>query len=226
LRPPSYGARFGKSVAAANDVCRSRPPEAQAVFLRRRHRPRRPPRMVVCSVLDFAPRHRNESRRPGRRAKIFKAGNWLKCCFEAWFSRLLKGSEPKVAPMSVSSPNVSEINRLIDDMRLLRSQMIAFDMHLKGMEAYLKASERSQRRRESNRGPWFAAAASATARTALVAVGAATGADWWRQVRGHRGDAERLLRRADAARRRWPRRTRRCRRGEKSRPRGSSISMH
>ena len=55
--------------------------------------------------------------------------------------------------MTVSSPNVIEIklDRLIDDMRLLRSQMIAFDMHLKGMEAYLKAGERSQRRRESNR---------------------------------------------------------------------------
>ena len=36
--------------------------------------------------------------------------------------------------MTVSSPNVIEIklDRLIDDMRLLRSQMIAFDRHLKG----------------------------------------------------------------------------------------------
>ena len=69
-----------------------------------------------------------------------------------------------------------KLDRLIDDMRLLRSQMIAFDMHLKGIEAYLKAGERSERRRESKSRPWFAAAASATARTALVAVGAATGA--------------------------------------------------
>ena len=80
--------------------------------------------------------------------------------------------------MTVTSPNVSEIklDRLIDDMRLLRSQMIAFDMHLKGIEAYLKAGERSERRRESKSRPLFAAAASATARAALVAVGAATGA--------------------------------------------------
>jgi hypothetical protein len=65
--------------------------------------------------------------------------------------------------MTVTSPNVSEIklDRLIDDMRLLRSQMIAFDMHLKGIEAYLKAGERSERRRESKSRPWFAAAASA-----------------------------------------------------------------
>jgi hypothetical protein len=35
--------------------------------------------------------------------------------------------------VTVSSPNVIEIklDRLIDDMRLLRSQMIAFDRHLK-----------------------------------------------------------------------------------------------
>jgi hypothetical protein len=42
----------------------------------------------------------------------------------------------KGAPVTVSSPNVTEIklDRLIDDMRLLRSQMIAFDKHLKGIE--------------------------------------------------------------------------------------------
>jgi hypothetical protein len=80
--------------------------------------------------------------------------------------------------MTVSSPNVIEIklDRLIDDMRLLRSQMIAFDMHLKGIEAYLQAGERSERRRESKSRPLFAAAASATARIALVVVGAAIGA--------------------------------------------------
>ena len=72
----------------------------------------------------------------------------------ALFCRLLKGSEPKV-PMTVTSPNVSEIklDRLIDDMRLLRSQMIAFDRHLKGIEAYLNAGERSERRRESKSRP-------------------------------------------------------------------------
>ena len=80
--------------------------------------------------------------------------------------------------MTVSSPNVIEIklDRLIDDMRLLRSQIIAFDMHLKGIEAFLKAAERSERRRESKSRPWFAAAASATAGTGLFAIGAAVGA--------------------------------------------------
>jgi hypothetical protein len=104
----------------------------------------------------------------GRRAKILRRG----------IGSRAHSAKLKVAPMTVSSPNVIEIklDRLIDDMRLLRSQMIAFDMHLKGIEAYLKAGERSERRRESKSRPLFAAAASATARTALVAVGAATGA--------------------------------------------------
>ena len=89
--------------------------------------------------------------------------------------RLLKRSERKLAPMTVSSPNVIEIklDRLIDDMRLLRSQMNACDRQLKGIEAYLKPSEQQP---ESKSRPWFAAAASATARTALLAVGAAIGA--------------------------------------------------
>jgi hypothetical protein len=79
------------------------------------------------------------------------------------------------ASVTVSSPNVIEIklDRLIDDMRLLRSQMIVFDRHLKEIEA-LKPNEQQP----SKSGPWFAAAASATARTVLIlfAVGAATGA--------------------------------------------------
>jgi hypothetical protein len=77
--------------------------------------------------------------------------------------------------MTVSGPNVIEtkLERLIDDMRLLRSQMIAFDRRLNGIEAYLKPSEQ---RPESKSRPWFAAAASATARTLLFAVGAAVGA--------------------------------------------------
>jgi hypothetical protein len=77
--------------------------------------------------------------------------------------------------MTVSGPNVieSKLERLIDDMRLLRSQMIAFDRRLTGIEAYLKPSERQP---ESKSRPWFAAAASATARTVLFAVGAAVGA--------------------------------------------------
>jgi hypothetical protein len=78
----------------------------------------------------------------------------------------------------VSSPDVIEIklDRLIDDMRFLRSQMIAFDRRLNGIEAYLKPSETSEQQPESKWSPWFAAAASATARTVLFAVGAAAGA--------------------------------------------------
>jgi hypothetical protein len=64
--------------------------------------------------------------------------------------------------MTVSGPNAIEtkLERLIDDMRLLRSQMIAFDRRLSGIEAYLKPSERQP---ESKSRPWFAATASATA---------------------------------------------------------------
>ena len=82
--------------------------------------------------------------------------------------------------MTVSSPNVIEIklDRLIDDMRLLRSQMIAFDRQLKGIEACLKPSERSEQQLESKSRPWFAAATGVAARTVLtlLAAGAATGA--------------------------------------------------
>jgi hypothetical protein len=78
--------------------------------------------------------------------------------------------------MTVSSPNVieSKLDRLLDDMRFLRSQMIAFDKRLKGIEACLKPSEPSEQRPESKSRPWFAAAAGATARTVsiLFAVGA------------------------------------------------------
>jgi hypothetical protein len=81
--------------------------------------------------------------------------------------------------MTASGPNGIEIklDRLIDDMRLLRSQMIAFDGRLKGIEAYLKPSEPSEAP-ESKSTPWLAAAARATARTVLIlfAVGVATGA--------------------------------------------------
>jgi hypothetical protein len=76
-------------------------------------------------------------------------------------------------------PNVIEIklDRLIDDVRFLRSQMIAFDRQLKGIDS-LKPSEPSEQQPKSRLRPWFAAAASATARTVLIlfAVGAATGA--------------------------------------------------
>jgi hypothetical protein len=81
----------------------------------------------------------------------------------------------KATPMTVSSPNVIEVklDRVIDDMRLLRSQMIAFDRQLKGIEACLKPSEL-----ESKSRPWFAAATGVAARTVLtlLAAGAATGA--------------------------------------------------
>jgi hypothetical protein len=81
--------------------------------------------------------------------------------------------------MTESSPNGIEIkrDRLIDDMRILRSQIIAFDRRLNGIEAYLKPREPSEPREqqpESKSSPWFAAAASAMARTALFAVRAAS----------------------------------------------------
>jgi len=83
-------------------------------------------------------------------------------------------------PMTASSPNGIEIklDRLIDDMRLLRSQMIAFDRQLKGIEASLNSSEPSEQQPDSKSRAWFAAAAIAMARTVLIffAVGAATSA--------------------------------------------------
>ena len=93
---------------------------------------------------------------------------------------LVVGTERTLAPMTVSSPNAIEIklDRVIDEMRFLRSQTLAFDKRLKGIEAYLKPSELGERQPESKSTPWLAAAASATARTVLIlfAVGAATGA--------------------------------------------------
>ena len=80
--------------------------------------------------------------------------------------------------MTVSNVIEIKLDRLIDDMRHLRSQMIAFDRHLNVIEASLKPSELSEQQPESKSRPWFAAAASATARTVLIlfAVGAATSA--------------------------------------------------
>jgi hypothetical protein len=65
-----------------------------------------------------------------------------------------------------------KLDRLIDEMRFLKSRTIAFDTRMRGIEAHLKPSEQQPKR------PWFAAAASATARTVLIlfAVGAATSA--------------------------------------------------
>jgi hypothetical protein len=86
----------------------------------------------------------------------------------------------RVAPMTVISPNVIEIklDRLIDEMRFIKSQMIAFDRRLKGIEAYLKPSEPNEQQPKGKSRPWYGAAARATARTVFVlfAVGAATGA--------------------------------------------------
>src|SRR5262245_18943274 len=72
--------------------------------------------------------------------------------------------------MTASSPNVIEIklDRLIDDVRFLRSQIIAFDRHLKGIEVHLLLSELSEQQPESKSRPWFAATASAAARTILT----------------------------------------------------------
>src|SRR5262245_5393382 len=92
-----------------------------------------PPRIVVCSH-DFEPRSRNGSKKFSCARPASSCQNFALSC------RLLKETGRKLAPMTVSSPNGIEIklDRLIDDMRLLRSQMIAFDRHLKGIEAYLK----------------------------------------------------------------------------------------
>jgi hypothetical protein len=82
--------------------------------------------------------------------------------------------------MTASSPNVidAKLDRLIDDMRLLRTQMIAFDRHLKEIEVHLKLSKPSEQPPESKSKPRFTGAARAVARTVLtlVVVGAATGA--------------------------------------------------
>ena len=69
-----------------------------------------------------------------------------------------------------------KLDRLIDEMRFLKARTIAFDTHLRGIEPYFKGSEPSERQPESKFTPWLAAAASATARTALFAIGAAIGA--------------------------------------------------
>src|SRR5262249_33909857 len=88
--------------------------------------------------------------------------------------------------MSVNTPgSVAEIkldmielklDRLIDEMRFLKSRPIAFDTRLRGIEADSKGSEPSERQPESKFTPWLAAASSATATTAVFTVGAAIGA--------------------------------------------------
>ena len=74
-----------------------------------------------------------------------------------------------------------KLDRLIDEMRSLRSHTIEFGTRLRGIEAYLKPIEPikpiepSEQQPDSKFTPWLAAA-SATARTALFAIGAAVGA--------------------------------------------------
>ena len=93
----------------------------------------------------------------------------------------------RVASMiaNISGSSVAEIklnmielklDRLIEEMRFLKSHTIAFDTRLRAIEAYLKPSEPSEQQPDSKFTPWLAAAASATARTALFAIGAAVGA--------------------------------------------------
>ena len=55
--------------------------------------------------------------------------------------------------MTASSPNVIEIklDRLIDDMRLLRSQMITFDRQLKEIEVLSNQADRANNRPRANR---------------------------------------------------------------------------
>ena len=78
-----------------------------------------------------------------------------------------------------------KLDRFIEEMRFLKSRTIAFDTRLRGIEASLKPSEPSEQQPESKWRPWFAAAASATARTALFAVGAAIGAALTKVYLGH-----------------------------------------
>src|SRR5262249_54864237 len=117
---------------------------------------------------------RTSCHRLSSRAKIFNAGI-ISSGHSCHGNRTNASTQ-----MTVSSPNAIEIklDRLMDEMRFLRSQMIAFDRRLNGIEAYLKPSEPSEQQPESKSRPWFAAAARATARTVFVlfAVGAATGA--------------------------------------------------
>ena len=69
-----------------------------------------------------------------------------------------------------------KLDRLIDEMRFLKSHTIAFDTRMRGIEAYLKPSEPREQQPDSKFTPWLAAAASTTSRTALFAIGAAVGA--------------------------------------------------
>jgi hypothetical protein len=78
-----------------------------------------------------------------------------------------------------------KLDRLIDEMRFLKSHTIAFDTRMRGIEAYLKAIEPSEQQPESKPTPWLAAAASATARRVLFTVGAAVGAALTKTLSGN-----------------------------------------
>jgi len=83
-----------------------------------------------------------------------------------------EGGKRKVASMTGNIPsgvveiklNVVELklDRLIDEMRFLRSHTIAFDTRLREIEAYLKPSEPREQQPESKLTPWLTAAGSAT----------------------------------------------------------------
>ena len=60
-----------------------------------------------------------------------------------------------------------KLDRLIDEMRFLKSRTIAFDTRLRAIEAYFKLSEPSEQQPDSKFTPWLAA---------LFAIGAAVGA--------------------------------------------------
>ena len=104
-----------------------------------------PPGFCSCRSGQALSVHLHDTYGPAR-AKPFPENSFREC-------HLFKESERKLAPMTVSSPNVIEfkLDRLIDDMRLLRSQMIAFDNRLKGIELYSNQANRANNSRRANR---------------------------------------------------------------------------
>ena len=64
--------------------------------------------------------------------------------------------------MTVNIPGSSvveiKLDRLIDEMRCLRSRTSAFNTRMRSIEAYLIASEPSEQQPESKITPWLAAA--------------------------------------------------------------------
>jgi hypothetical protein len=64
-----------------------------------------------------------------------------------------------------------KLDRLIDEMRFLKSRTIALDTRLRGIEAYFQGSEPSERQPERKFTPWLAAAASARQRQLCLQSG-------------------------------------------------------